>query len=156
MRLIQKIDGGGVTIKHFSLIGLKILLLLVVLFIILGIGYGVSFGNVLFISIVLGISAYLIGDLLILSRTNNTIATVADFGIAFVIIYLMTDGLTVGGNPFAAALVSAVVVAIAEVIFHKYVAKRLDMNSDTFIPINRTNYITETSDELTPYKDEEE
>lgn len=110
----------------------------------------------LFISIILGISAYLIGDLLILSRTNNTIATAADFGMAFVIIYLMTDGLTVGGNPFAAALVSAVVVAIAEVIFHKYVAKKLDMNSDSFIPINRPNYITESSDELTPYKDEEE
>nr|WP_117160782.1 DUF2512 family protein [Paraliobacillus sp. X-1268] len=142
--------------KHFNLIGLKILLLLVVLYTILGIGYNVSFGNVMFISIVLGISAYLIGDLLILSRTNNTIATTADFGMAFVIIYLMTDGLTVGGNPFAAALISAVVVGICEVIFHKYVANKLNMSSDDFIPINRTNFSTETSEELTPYKDEEE
>lgn len=129
---------------------------MVILFTILGIGYDVSFGNIILISIVLGISAYLIGDLLILPRTNNTIATTADFGMAFVIIYLMTDGLTVGGNPFAASLISAVAIGVAEIIYHKYVANKLDMASEQFIPIKQSNLSTEASEELTPYEEEKE
>ena len=69
--------------------------------------YDMSFGNVLSISVVLTLAAYLIGDMLILRRTNNTMATIADFGIAFLVIWLMGDNITYGDSLIMPALIAA-------------------------------------------------
>lgn len=95
---------------------------MVLLYVILGLMYDMSFSNVFLISLVLGLASYVIGDLFLLPKTNNTIATLADFGLAFMIIWILGESLTYGESLLLASLISAAGVAVFEYFFHKYVA----------------------------------
>ncbi|WP_431800968.1 YndM family protein [Halobacillus andaensis] len=140
--------------KHAKYMAAKFIGCLALLFLILGVGYEMSFGNVFLITLVLGVLSYVIGDMMILPRTSNTVATISDFVLAFVVIYFMSDALTVAGDIFTASLLSAIGVAVFELIFHKYVA-----SSGLFEPkereANDLNYAAETSDELFPYEEKD-
>ncbi|MEK3886091.1 YndM family protein [Bacillus sp. FSL K6-3431] len=141
--------------KHIKALALKFISSLVLLYIILGAIYGLNFGNVFLITLVLGIVSYLIGDLFILPRTNNMTATIADFGLALIVIWLVTANVTVDRNTFAISLVSAIAVALFELFFHKYLAK--GEMEDTQSDVGRTEsfqYQTETSQELAPENDD--
>jgi hypothetical protein len=121
-----------------------------VLFIILGIFYDMSFGNVLWISVVLTLASYLIGDLLILRRTNNTMATISDFAIAFLVIWLMGENLTYGDSLIMPALIAAAGIALFETFFHKYVARQIQEADEQQNSSRNLRYQTEASSELTP------
>ena len=98
--------------KHMKNLAIKFISILAVLFIILGIFYDMSFGNVLWISVVLTLVSYLIGDLLIFRKTNNTMATISDFAIAFLVIWLMGENLTYGDSLIMPALIAAAGIAL--------------------------------------------
>lgn len=66
--------------KHVKALVIKFVSSLVLLSLILGLLFDMAFSNIFLITLVLGIEAYFIGDLLILPRTNNTVATIVDFG----------------------------------------------------------------------------
>jgi hypothetical protein len=136
--------------NHMKNLAIKFIAILAVLFVVLGIFYDMSFGNVLTISVVLTLAAYLIGDLLILRRTNNTLATISDFALAFLVIWLMGESLTYGDSLIMPAIISAAGIALIETIFHKYVSRQI--HDDNEIQTRRTNlrYQTEASSELTP------
>lgn len=136
--------------KHMKNLAIKFISILAVLFIILGIFYDMSFGNVLSISVVLTLASYLIGDLLILRRTNNTMATVSDFALAFLVIWLMGENLTYGDSLIMPALIAAAGIALFETFFHKYVARQIDEASNHQNRSTNLRYQTEASSELTP------
>ena len=136
--------------KHMKNLAIKFISILAVLFIILGIFYDMSFGNVLSISVVLTLASYLIGDLLILRRTNNTMATISDFALAFLVIWLMGENLTYGDSLIMPALIAAAGIALFETFFHKYVARQIDEASDHQNRSRNLRYQTEASSELTP------
>ncbi|WP_082233375.1 YndM family protein [Halobacillus massiliensis] len=142
--------------KHFKLFAIKFIVTLIALTLILGAGYDVSFGNVFLISLVLGVISYVLGDLIILPRTSNTIASIADFALAYFVIYFMTDALTVGGDLFTASLLSAIAIGIFEYFFHKSVSTTLHYDqSKRRRRTTNPELRTEASDELTPYPEEE-
>jgi len=136
---------------------IKFIATFAVLYIILGLFYDMSFGNVALISIVLTLAAYLIGDMLILPRSNNTMATIADFALAFAIIWLMGENLTFGDSLLFPALIGAAGIALFETFFHKYVANQLQNEAKSSKnegqgknqPTN-LRYQTEASREITP------
>ena len=139
--------------KHMKPFTIKFISSLVLLSIILGLFYDMSFGNIFLITLVLGVVAYLIGDLFILPRTNNIIATLADFGLAFLVIRFMSDILARGndGDMFTMSLIAAIGVALFEYAFHKYVANRvLNENQSRENQQTKLRYQTEASEELTP------
>ena len=136
--------------KHMKNLAIKFISILAVLFIILGIFYDMSFGNVLSISVVLTLASYLIGDLLILRRTNNTMATISDFALAFLVIWLMGENLTYGDSLIMPALIAAAGIALFETFFHKYVARQIDEASNHQNRSTNLRYQTEASSELTP------
>jgi hypothetical protein len=139
--------------KHMKALAIKFISSLVLLSIILGLFYDMSFGNIFLITLVLGVVAYLIGDLFILPRTNNIIATLADFGLAFLVIRFMSDSLARGndGDMFTMSLIAAIGVALFEYAFHKYVANRvLKENQSRENQQTKLRYQTEASEELTP------
>ena len=136
--------------KHMKNLAIKFISILAVLFIILGIFYDMSFGNVLWISVVLTLASYLIGDLLILRRTNNTVATISDFALAFLVIWLMGENLTYGDSLIMPALIAAAGIALFETFFHKYVARQIDEASNHQNRSTNLRYQTEASSELTP------
>ena len=136
--------------KHLKNLAIKFISILAVLFVILRIFYDMSFGNVLSISVVLTLASYLIGDLLILRRTNNTMATISDFALAFLVIWLMGENLTYGDSLVMPALIAAAGIALFETFFHKYVARQIDEASDYQNRSTNLRYQTEASSELTP------
>ncbi len=83
------------------------------------------FGDILFISLVVTVLAYLIGDILILRYTNNIAATIADIGISLLTIYLFNYAYIYITISFRAALVSSLVLGIGEFVFHKYVVRTM-------------------------------
>src|SRR4051812_26306205 len=136
--------------KHVKAMAIKFISNLVLLSIILGLFYDMAFRNILLITLVLGVAAYVIGDLLILPRTNNTVATIADFGLAFLIIWLMSKNLTYGDNHFSMSLIAALGVALFEYMFHKYVANNVIPNKGQKQQTGQQlQYQTEASEELT-------
>ncbi|MCY7891388.1 YndM family protein, partial [Bacillus spizizenii] len=50
--------------------------------------YHAPFLSVMFIALFLGFVSYLSGDMLVLPRTNNITASLADFGLSFVILWV--------------------------------------------------------------------
>ncbi|MBT2689567.1 YndM family protein [Bacillus sp. ISL-47] len=140
--------------QHSKALAIKFIASLVLLYVILGLIYGMSFGNVFIITAILGITSYILGDMLILPRSSNTVATAADFGLAFVLIWFLSSILTLGDNLFIMSLVAAAGVAFFEYFFHSYLVKNMTEASTERLTINQGNlpYNTEASEDLTPVR----
>lgn len=114
--------------------------------------FGMSFGNVFFISLVLSLASYIIGDLIVLPRTNNTFATAADFGLAFLVIWFMVENVTYGST-VVISLLAAAGVSLFEVFFHRFLAKnRTDTREVVSQQRNSLQFQTETAEEFTPVR----
>lgn len=112
--------------EHGKALAIKGLMTILVLYLILGLGYGFSFGNVLLITVILGVLSYWLGDLTILPRTSNGTATMADLGMAFLVIWLLGMGLSnlSVGTLAGAAIISAAILALGEYFFHQYILRK--------------------------------
>lgn len=112
--------------KHITALLIKYTAISAVLLAILGIVQDVSIPRILFISLVITGTAYLIGDLFILPRYGNMIATVADFGLSFLGIWGLTYFLT---DIYSTRVIttlsfwSALIIGVIEVFFHIYMQK---------------------------------
>lgn len=82
-----------------------------------------TFGQILFISAAVTIISYFVGDLLILSVSNNTIATIADIALSFFTIYLFNFWTAFLSVSFAAALIASLTLGAGEWFFHKYMER---------------------------------
>jgi hypothetical protein len=107
--------------KHIFAITVKFISILVILYVFLGLNFNLSFSNVVSITAVLTALGYILGDLFLLPRTNNIIATIADFGLAFFVIWFMSRALANSNDLLTASLISAAAVAIFEYVYHKIV-----------------------------------
>ncbi|MGE7431963.1 YndM family protein [Bacillus thuringiensis] len=137
--------------KHVKAFAVKFVSNLILLSVILGFFFNMQFRNIFLITLVLCAAAYLIGDLLILPRTNNTVATIIDFGLAFVVIWLMSENLTYGDDELIMSLIAAIGVALFEYMFHRYLSKNILPDRLTRQrSANTLQYQTEASKELTP------
>jgi uncharacterized BrkB/YihY/UPF0761 family membrane protein len=139
--------------KHFRAMLVKFVVSFAMLFVILGIGFDVSFQNIVLISLILGVVSYLVGDLFLLPRTNNTVSTLADLGLAFAVIWIILDNISNNVTSiFWATLLASIGVALFEYFFHKYMAKSI-LNEDEQNERTQNNslqYQTESSEEITP------
>lgn len=142
--------------KHLVALLVKFLMITAVLAIILGFVYGVDFGDILAISFWLTLAAYLIGDLFVLPRFGNLVATLADFGLAYFGTWLL-------GNMFidepirlgVASFLSAVLITVGEIFFHSYLVRNVlnedqKRNRPTMRESQRPAFQTEVSDEIYP------
>ncbi|WP_440895568.1 YndM family protein [Amphibacillus sp. Q70] len=139
--------------EHVKLLSIKFVATFILLYLILGIGYGMGFGQILTISL-LSFATYYIGDLIILERTNNLTATIADFVINFTLIYVLMSMMTFAGDLLMAAFLSTLAVTIYEVFFHLYVSEDLSYDDDNRLQVNRYDYMTELSKEIDPFFDD--
>jgi hypothetical protein len=104
---------------------IKFIMVTIVLEIVLNLMTNLTFWNTVVVSAAVTIIAYSIGDLLILRATNNIIATIADVGLAFVVIYMFNLISYTVQIPFISALVSAAALGVGEWFFHKHFADSL-------------------------------
>ncbi|MGE8203926.1 YndM family protein [Heyndrickxia sp. NPDC080065] len=141
--------------KHIKAMTIKFVANLIVLFIILGMLFGFSFTNIVFISLVLSVISYLVGDIWVLPKTNNTVATISDFALSFIVIWFLTAALTYANltSLFISSVVSAGGVSIVEFFFHKYISTyTFKHESEDFLPGYRNfpSYQTEASEDIAP------
>ncbi|MEC0037051.1 YndM family protein [Bacillus cereus] len=139
--------------KHIVALLIKYTAITAVLLIILGIFQDISIPRILLISLFLTGAAYLIGDLFVLPKYGNMIATIADFGLSFFGIWFLTYLLTnsdftrnIGFSSFVAALI----IGGIEVFFHIYMKKVVLHEEDKSREHNQRhhdNYAMEMSDE---------
>lgn len=118
--------------EHLRSLVIKFVMITAMLAVVFGFLYGVSFGDILTISFILTITAYLVGDLLILPRFGNTAATIADFGLAYLGAWMI--GAMIIEEPIrlgTASFLSAALIAIGEVFFHRYVVNNVINDKDT-------------------------
>ncbi|MEC0278725.1 YndM family protein [Bacillus halotolerans] len=140
--------------KHIIALASKTALTLALLYVILDRVYHASFLSVLFIAFFLSFVTYLSGDILILPRTSNITASLADFGLSLVILWIFLETQTRNGfSPFAAALIASVCLTVFEYFFHRYLLKNVldeTFRNELTVKDNTLQYQTEASDELFP------
>lgn len=140
--------------RIFSALGAKFLLTFAILSFVLGLIFRVNFGYVFVVSLALTFISYVIGDLFILPKTNNTIASIADFALAFAAISFLL--VLVNENPnfpiVTAAFFASVGLAVAEFLFHRLITlnNEVDDNSEDRGKSAqlRENYAMETAEEF--------
>lgn len=145
--------------EHIKALLTKFVMVTAVLFVVLSLIYGVGFGDVLLISLVLTAISYL-SDVYVLPNTSNTYATLADLGLAFIVVWLFGGGVIEENIPIIlASIISAVVIGIGEIFFHMYMGKSVLDNDPEKNPMRvpNQNFSTEfASDDDTDVKKEYE
>ncbi|MDM5463231.1 MULTISPECIES: YndM family protein [Bacillus cereus group] len=143
--------------KHIVALLIKYTGISAVLLMILGIFQGISIPRILFISLIITGAAYLIGDLFILPKYGNMVATIADLGLSFVgiwaLTYLLAD-IDLTRNIGASAFFAALLIGVAEIFFHIYMKKVVlhgDEDSRESTTIGHDKYAMEISDEYVDY-----
>ncbi|MFC3038681.1 YndM family protein [Virgibacillus xinjiangensis] len=117
--------------RHIWALLIKFLITATVLFSILTIFEAASLGEILWMSLLITGAAYLIGDLFILPRYGNTIASIADFGLCAVAVWLLSMIFVDQGFPvFTAALFIGFFIAISEALFHIYMQEKVLIDDD--------------------------
>lgn len=111
--------------KHVVAIILKFIIVAVILEIYMLLATTLFFWQVLLLALVVTVAAYALGDILILARSSNTIATICDIALAFLIIFLFRYASGYGSIGIVDAIVCAVLIGIAEWFFHKYMAAKV-------------------------------
>ena len=139
--------------EHVKAFFIKFTACFALLAIILGGIYGITLGDVFVISLVLSIIGYAAGDLFMLRRASNTTASLADFGLAFVLIWAMLANMTPVDDVLIPSLVAAAGVAVFEYFYHKYLYRNVFHQRDnTKSAQGNLQYQTEAAEEMTPVK----
>lgn len=112
--------------KHLVPIFIKFIMTAIVLEIVLLLFSDLSFLNILGLSLILTLIAYIIGDMVILPITNNAVATVVDIGLTLAIIYLFNYLWNTGNIPFFSAIIAGAMIGGGEWFFHKIVDRSVD------------------------------
>lgn len=112
--------------KHLKAIGIKFVIISVVLYSLLAIFETASLTEILTISISVTILSYVLGDLFILPRYNNVIATIADFGLVFAIVWILASMFIYSETPIGIVSgFSAFFIAVSETLFHVYMKEKV-------------------------------
>ncbi|MUK90196.1 DUF2512 family protein [Ornithinibacillus sp. L9] len=107
--------------KHAKTLGIKLVVNIIVVYSIFGIFGNASLINLFWISLLVTGIAYLIGDLVILPRYGNAIATLADFPLAFLSLWILGSLLLAVGTPIVTtSLFAAFFISVAEPLIHAY------------------------------------
>ncbi|MGG3529219.1 YndM family protein [Bacillus pseudomycoides] len=139
--------------KHIVALLIKYTAISAVLLMILGIFQDVSIPRILFISLLITGTAYLIGDLFVLPKYGNMVATIADFGLSFLGIWVLTYFLTdidLTRNIGFSAFRSALLISVVEIFFHIYMKKVVlheDTDSGESTNVHQDRYAMEISHE---------
>src|SRR5690625_2607381 len=163
MRIFTKLERRKVQLDYVKALIIKFVMCLAVLWIVLGVFYNVNFGHVLTLSLIITPVAFILGDLLILRRFENWGATIADFFLVLAVVWLYTVNFSNEVFPFlTAAALSAILITIGEIFFHRYVDSHIlhvqddSVDRDRQMNIDNRNLQTEFGEEINPPPEDED
>ncbi|WP_226527491.1 DUF2512 family protein [Metabacillus niabensis] len=137
--------------NHIQAFLIKAVATFLLLMIILGLLFRYSIGDVFILTLMIGVVSYLLGDLMLLPRTTNMTASISDFAITMLITWFYLANITTSTtNVFLASLFTALVVALFEMFFHRYLINHTLQHKDEFERLGHLRYNTEISEEITP------
>jgi uncharacterized protein (DUF2062 family) len=137
--------------KHVKAFAIKFMATFVLLYLVLGGVQGITFGDVFLMSLLLGAASYLLGDLFLLKRTSSTVAALADLGLAFILIYFMSGGMSEGGPYLIRSVLAALAIMVFELFFHQYVIQKVLPNRrKARRAATNLRYQTEASEQIHP------
>ena len=130
---------------------MKLVMIYAVLWIVLGLFFGVNFGDIILTSIILTTMAFVV-DVFILPRIGNILAVIGDFAFSFISIWVIGAYFFEGVFPLiTASFISALIISGGELIYYRYLRNNVFTNVDNRREINQTtNLQTEASEELNP------
>ena len=79
-----------------------------------------SFTESVMAAVIFTVAAWIVGDLFILRSTNNTVATIADFGLAYIYLWIVADAWN-WNLTFGEIFIISLIVGFAEWFFHRYI-----------------------------------
>ncbi|WP_010098673.1 YndM family protein [Ornithinibacillus scapharcae] len=140
--------------KHVIPLLIKFVLITAVLWVVLGIFYNVSIGDIFLTSIILSVVSYL-ADVFVLPNVSNFWATIGDFGLTFLGVWLLGQ-LFIGENTNLAdaSLISAFFIALGEILYHRYMKRKFAENE--FITLPKDYSITRMQTEFSSELDEKD
>ncbi|GGC96441.1 hypothetical protein GCM10007216_29040 [Thalassobacillus devorans] len=110
--------------EHFKAIGIKSIMTFAAVFLILGLGFQMTLGQVMILTVAISALSYPLGDLKVFPKAGNKVATLVDFTMVFGVIWLLGNVLVQNS---ASLIISGAIVAFAmavgEYYFHKYIAR---------------------------------
>jgi len=140
--------------RHAIALLIKFAAIATVLFSLLGIFYNATPGEILSIAIITTLVAYVLGDLFLLPRFGNLVATIADFGLAFLAVWALGSiFIEQTFDILTASFFAALAITVVEAFFHIYMANRVlndgtnNRNQEAGNNDN-TNFVTEIAEEF--------
>ncbi|MFS0675001.1 DUF2512 family protein [Ornithinibacillus sp. 179-J 7C1 HS] len=115
--------------KHLEILGLKFGAVFITVLALYSVFREVSIVDIFLISMITTITSYILGDLIILRFAGNVKATIADFGLAFIIL-LVTSYMMIGYEVplITLALLSSLFIACCEPFLHGYIVNQIKPN----------------------------
>ena len=110
--------------KHLAALLIKFVIVALILEIFLNIVTPLGFWPIIVIALVLTLAAYFIGDLPLLKRFGNFVATLCDIVLAVIVIYIFNY--IYGGISFLNALIGGILIGLGEYIFHIFLPRILE------------------------------
>ncbi|GGH83869.1 hypothetical protein JOD43_000799 [Pullulanibacillus pueri] len=110
--------------QHITLLLVKFITCLIAFALGLDLFFAATFTDILTFSLLVTVISYIVGDRIVLPRFGNTTATIIDFLITYVSVWVFGNILLNSYLQIAwGSIISAVVITIAEVFVHRYILK---------------------------------
>lgn len=120
--------------KHLKAIGIKFIIMTTILLSIVSIFEYVSVAEIIVMSAILTLAAYVIGDLWILPKMGYVAATIGDLFFAYASVWLLLYVFLGTAFPIAtASIYIAIIISITESVFHIYMKDKILQEDDNTI-----------------------
>jgi hypothetical protein len=146
--------------KHTVVLAMKFISNVIIFTIALDLFFEASIADILSFSVLLTIVSYFIGDRILLSRVGNVNATIADFFLAYLIVWIFGNILLHSYLQVAwGSIITAILVAFSEVFVHRYIlsqSKTMDQDQSKSIFNGKLAYGMEIGEEYNPSEKDKE
>lgn len=109
--------------KHLKALVVKAIMIWAIVWIILSLLYDVAFIDSTIVGVLIVMALYVLGDLVILRKFGNIAATIADAGVAAVILWLFLSMRDYNDDLLMLVLIPTVLIGVGEFFFHKWLWK---------------------------------
>jgi hypothetical protein len=119
-------------LNHVKALGIKFIVISIVLLSILGIFSGTAtFGEIMIISFLVTGVSYILGDLFVLPKLGNVMATIGDFGLSFLSVWALSSiFLEPTFSILTASFFASIFITLSEAIIHPYIQSKVLMETD--------------------------
>lgn len=106
--------------EHVKALAIKAIMIWAILWIVLTGIYDVSFMDSTIVGVIIVVLLYVLGDLFILRKMGNVAATIADSGVAAVILWIYLTTMDYTTDLWMKVLIPAILIGGGEWFFHKW------------------------------------